>query len=360
MGTRPKLDSGIEPEKRELSDLTGQTENQVIGIGMTFVVGADWSVIVPRQWLLDQMHDVGLPEFLAPPQPRPSTAYSRAVQHLQNDWLEPMQIELQRLDSAEIEEHEVTVSIKSGQGDRIDHVRAEVFRDAEQTGTEGGEWRQHDLGRLMYDRQSKSLKAEPVIDSRHDLYEIWSETARDARTLHSRFEHSHIASDIRQMIYDLSNKYTDTTIKLQRSTYLFPPSIADLVDDLAELFDRIDREHKHRGSPIAIRTFELIDTDEKQDWVEHRVRSELEESVDDIVESAFDRLDEGEAASQVTRRIRTELNSEVADFAEVYNGLLDAEISVEEVLEEQKQQVVEEREEILEDAMGQRELVSFE
>ena len=359
--TKPKLDSGIDPEKKQLAEVTGQQDTEVLGIGMTYVVGADWSVIVPRDWLIAQIEDIGLPEMLVPSKPRASTAYNRTASLLDDNILDEYRVDLDRLDSGATEAHRVTVELREGGGSRTHHVRASVFRDEAETGTEDGEWRTHDLGRMRYDATGKTIEVDPRVTEVDPLYGVWQSVANEARSTFDRMTRSHIASDIRQMIYDVVKRHTEHTIKLQRTTYLFPPGMAGLIDDLAELFSRIDDIHKRNGDPIAIRTFELLDTEDKREWVEVRVRQRLEESIDDIVDKAFDRLDGGETAATVVRDIRSELNDGVAETAELYNALLDAEISLEEQLERQKQQVADEAAtEVIDDVLGQSDLTNYE
>ncbi|PHQ43907.1 hypothetical protein Z052_01855 [Halorubrum sp. C191] len=363
MSGKTQLDSGIDAEKAKLADLTGDQDHEVIGYGVTYVVGAEWSALTPRDWLMDQMEDIGLPDDIAPPQPTPRKAYSRTIEHMTKHWLDDYFVEAPRADNGVEEEHRVTVDIKEGEGRRWHHVRGEVFFDEEESGTEGGEWRQFHLGDIFYDDESNRLIARADDDLSEDDYlaPVWKDVSEGARNLHKEFQHTHTATDMRDMIYRVVRRYTQNVIKLQRSVYLFPAAMIDFVEDLAELFDRINESYKERGEPMAIRTFEILDTPDKQAWVEAAVTQTLEKAVDDIVEEALDAFDEGEAAAEAVDAIKADINAEASETAEIYNGLLDAEISIEDALERQKEQLSDdEKTEIVDDVIAQANLDDFE
>lgn len=363
--TEHKLDTGIEPEKKKLADALGEEtqDTELLGYGVMYTVGADWNCLVPREWLLDRMNDLGLPQWLAPNQPRPSAAYKRAIKRLREDWLDRVwMVEAPRFDRPEVkEDHKVTVDLKEGDGNYLWHVRAEVFFDEEEASVEGGMWDQHDLGYLTYDVDGQYVTARKDDNLSEDdlLFDIWQQVAAKATQFFGEMQETHIAHDIRKMMYYSTRDYTTNVIQLRRSVYLFPSGMEDFVESMAQLYSEIDDKFKERGEPVAIRTFEVLDTEDKRDWIQHRVEKTLQENVDSILEEAFEEFDEGEAAEKVVREVREDLGEDI-DTADTYNELLETQLQIEEVLEEKKSELVDsDHEDIVERLIEQEDIDDF-
>lgn len=363
MSADKQLDSGIDPEKEKLRDAVGNDPDDVsvLGYGVMYTVGADWNCIVPRRWLLDQINDLGIPRWLAPSETAPHYAFDRAIKWMREDWLETYYVEAPRLDNGVPEDHEVRVNLKEGDGSRIWHIYAEVFFDEEESKVEGGKWVQHHLGRIAYDKNSKYVRStvDDELDQGHHLMMVWNDVSSGIEELFETMEQSHIAQDIRKMMYNTVTKHTNNVIKLRRSVYLFPAGMGDFVDNMAELYSRIDEEWKSTGEPVAVRTFEVLDTDDKQEWIQHQVENTLQGTLDDILEDAFKQFDEGEAADQVVKVIKENMGNST-ETAETYNALLEAEINIEEVLEREKKKVADaDKEEIIDKVLDQTDLDDF-
>jgi hypothetical protein len=299
--------------------------------------------------------------WLAPSEPSPHYAYDRAMKWMREDWLEPYYIEAPRMDTGVEENHEVQVDLRKGDGQRVWHVYAEVFFDEEESGQEGGTWAQHHLGHFIYNTTNSTLRAkkDDNLSEQDYLFDVWQDVASAGQGLFRRMMSAHIAQDIRKMMYDTVTKHTNNVIKLRRSVYLFPAGMGDFVDKMATLYSDINQEFKDVGEPVAIRTFEVLDTDDKQEWIQHQVHATLEDNLDSILEEAFEKFDEGEAADQVVKIIKENLDDST-ETAETYNALLQAEIEVEETLEQQKSKVSdEEKQEIIEKVIEQTDVESF-
>lgn len=362
--TDKTLDSGIDPERQKLKDAIGESaqDAEVLGHAVMYTVGADWNCIVPRDWLLDRINDLGLPQWLAPGEPRPHYAFDRAIKWMREDWIDDYHIEAPRMDRPEVrEDHRVTVDLKEGDGSRIWKVRAEVFFDEEESGQDGGTWAQHDLGYFTYSKDSQAFlsRQSDQLDEEHHLYRVWEDLRHGGNALFRRMQKNHIAQDIRKMMYNASNNYTNNTIQLRRAVYLYPAGMADFVEKMAILYSDINREFKEVGEPVAVRTVEVLDTDDKREWIEHQVRETLEDNIEGVLDSAFEEFDEGQAADQVVKTIKRGLDPD-SETAEVYNSLLEAEITLEEVLEEQKSRLAnEQKSDIIDRVMDQADIDEF-
>lgn len=341
--TDKRLDAGIDPEKQKLKNAIGEdpANAELLGYAVMYTVGSDWNCLVPRDWLLDRVDELGIPQWVAPNKVQHHHAFSRAVKRMREDWLDrKWQITAPRLDNGIEEPHTVTVDLKEGDGTYLWHVRAEVFFDEEECKQEGGKWVQHNLGYVDYDTENQYVVARKDDDLGEDdlLFQVWEDVVQKVRQFQSTMQEVHIAQDVRQMMYYATRDYTENVIQLRRSVYLFPAGMTDFVEKMAQLYADIDEQFKQKGEPVAVRTIEVLDLDDKREWVEQKVEASLRESISAILEEAFDEFDEGEAADEVVKTIKGNLDSSV-ETAETYNALLQAQLDVEEVLEEQQQEV---------------------
>lgn len=364
MANDKRLDTDIEPERQRLKEAVGisdPSDMEILGYGVMYTVGYDFNCIVPRDWLLDRINDLGIPQWLAPSEPSPHYAFDRAIKWMDEQWLDDYYIEAPRMDNGVPEDHHVTVDLKEGDGNRIWHVRAEVFFDEEESGQEGGTWARHELGYITYNKENQTLvpRKDDGLDEDNHLHQVWQDVVSGADELFQTMLTHHVGGDIRRMMHGATRDYTNNVIQLKRSVYLFPAGMGDFVEKMAQLYEDINANFKTTGEPVAIRTFEVLNTDDKQEWVQHKVEQTLEDNLESILSEGFEKFDEGEAASQVVKVIRQNLSDDL-ETAETYNALLEAEIDIEKELEEQKSQVTDaDKEEIIEQVIEQSDVDDF-
>lgn len=353
--TDKKLDAGITLQGQPMTAAVDDPEHtEVLGYGVMYTVGSDWNVMVDREWLLDRCQDLGIPQWVAPNEPRPSSAYKRAIKSMKEHYLNEYSITAPRLDTGVEEPHTVTVQIKEGDGRYVRHVYGEVFFDEEESKQDGGTWDTHHLGYLTYDSDSQSLIArrEDDLDPGDHLMEVWSDVVEAAKTQMKEMKTTHIGHDIRKMMYYSTRDYTSKVIPLRDggAVYFFPSELMDFVDSMAQLYEEIDQKFKEGGKKMAVRKFPIFDSD--ADWVRERMESVIDESVDKALEDAFEQLAEGETVDAVARAVMNSLGEDV-DTAAQYNALLEAEIEVEEVLEERKESLQGDKEDLIEEVLNQ-------
>lgn len=338
------MKTDIKPEVQNLRHAVGgEFEGEIIGYGVMISVGYDFNCRVPRRELIDRMVDMGLPQSLHPGPTSATHAYKRTMKWLREDWPSPY----------EVQGRKVLIDLREGDSKDIWHVQGNVLFSEDETGVPGGRWVSHDLGYFSYDRPAKMIKShsDDSMGDDHALWEVWKHVSDSARKIFEEMKQCKIGGDIRRMTKQIIRR-NPSIIKLRRAVYLFPAHLIDLVERLAELFRWIDREYKSTGEPMRIRTFEVLNTSDKQEWVEHRVRKTLKTQMDSILSSAFDEFDEGEIAERVVEQIGQNLG-ETEETAETYNSLLRAEISVEEILEEQKEAIENGKKEEIVDQVAQ-------
>lgn len=137
--------------------------------------------------------------------------------------------------------------------------------------------------------------------------------------------------------------------------------LTDTVESIQDLYSAIDENWREDGSPVSIRLIEIIDNQNRREWVQNRVEKSLEKMVDDVVEEAFDMLtddNDESTASEIVREVMDELDAAV-ETADQYNSLLQAEFKVEELLEEHAESVGKDKEELVEQVMAQSQIDNF-
>jgi hypothetical protein len=344
-----RLDSNIEMETKSLATLGGvdgetAEEVQVLGYATISTIG---DAEIPRDWLVQRADELGLPEYLMPGEPRPSSAYKRAVRRLLDGGMSR-----QYVDGRE-------VNLELRNPDHADPnvriVEAAVHFAEDETGTEGGEYSHHQLGILDYDVDTQDFRAVKKLDSdaqAHDkLLPLWKQVTNRMNDLFDRMQTHNLGEDIRdKTLYRLRTRYTNTTVSLRDGggVYFFPVEMADIVESLATLLKEVNREFKKGGRTMGLQTMPVFDQDSQREWIESRVEQELEQTVDSVIDAAFEELEEGETASDIVQVAVEELG-DAFETAEQYNQLLEAELSIESFVRERMDSVKEQqKEEILE------------
>lgn len=331
-----KLDSNITLEGEPLGALVGDDveEYEVLGYGVVTTIG---DAVIPRDWLMQRADELDIPEWLLPGEPRPSSAYKRAVNRLVSAVG----------DKYWIDGREVTLQLRNPEraGPNVRHVLASIHYPQEETGDEGGRYEHYQLGMLDYNHDTqrfvavRRLEADaPYLD---ELNSLWSNVVEEMASLFEEMQECNLGEDIRdKTLYRMRKRHTSTVISLRDGggLYFFPVQFSDLLESMSTLLTEIDVHYKEGGRRMSLRTMPIFDSE--ADWIEERVEMELQQRVDNVLDSAFDDFDEGQAASEVVRTVVGDLD-EAFDTAEQYNSLLEAELNVEEYLEQLKADIAE-------------------
>lgn len=332
--------SSIEVQRSELSAVLGANaaDAEVLGRAMQYRAG---DVLAPRDWLLRRCRELDIPEQIIPSQPTPHAAYKRAMRRLVTS---NPQIQDERTDRRYVY-HEavddtlrVDLRLKDGDGN-VKHLWADVFFPEELTGAEGGRWVDHRLGWFDYDVDGQSVRTRPDDDLPEALEALWADMAGRAMRLHKYMQEHHTGQDLRNMVYlgmvrNSPPEWPDIIPLIDRGGFYFVPEggLTDIIDNMAVIFEEAN-QFKTGGSTMAIRTLEVMDTDDKNAWIQSRVESKLEKVVDDALDEAFDALEDGEeTAAQIVDTMAERLEVEGRETADQYNALLQAKLDVEQIL----------------------------
>lgn len=323
------FDSGIEINRKKLSGVLGEDleDAEVLGRAMMFTVG---DVLVPHDWLVERCEELNIPTGIIPEEVWPSSAYKRAMARL----LDHAGAHRLRAGGRRVE-----LDLRRGDGN-VRHLYASVFFSEEETEEEGGKYVTHKMGYFDYDGDTQSLNHHFDEDCPPALEDTWKRIVGMAQGLKSKMEDHHTGEDIRLMLYYLRTRETDdlSIISLRDggAVYFVPEGrLSEIVDRLAQLFHEIDVMYKKGGETMAIHTLEVIDTEEKREWVRGRVEKAMEDMVDDVIDEAFEALDDDEdsTADEIARSITNGLGG-TETAADQYNQLLEAKLAVKEILKE--------------------------
>lgn len=322
-----KLDSNIELDKSELSAVVGdEDELEVLGRAMMYTVG---DVVVPREWLLERAEALGIPDRLLPTETTPHSAFKRSLDRLTNDGWDAEWVR------AGTKDVRVEYRVKKSDG-KARHLIADVHYDEDDINVDGGKWEHHDLGSYHYDTEHQGLRSRQDESCPLILEEKWEAFHNRAHTLFQEEQRSHNGNDIRNIAYSLRYKWTDTIVPLRDAgaVYFVPEGdLTSIMESIATLYDEINEEYKSSGKDVEIRTIEVVDSEEKREWVEHRVQKNLESVVDSAFSEAWDSLKEDdETIEEIVESVADNLGA-AENTATNYNDLLQSRLSVEQVLQ---------------------------
>lgn len=358
------LDSNITLGKQNLSGVVGDDEPEVIGYAAMYTIG---DALIPRQWLLQRADELGIPEYILPGEPRPHVAYSRGVKRL----LDKRAVREREVDGFQAE---LQMYNPDDANRYLQMVELRVYFPESETNTEGGETVHHTLGFFDYDKETKSVRAvQKLKKPGHDADEkqrqryqklkpIWDDIVERMKDPEEGWFHKmkrhHTGQDLRNSVRSVINDYTNTVVPLRSggAVYFFPTQLADQLEAWNTLLTDINEQFKTGGKNSEMRTIPMVDGEQEMEWVEQRVRETLDKKVDDLLAEAFEALDDEEETAETIAQEVMENISDSVETAEQYNGLLQAQLSVEEILEQRRANISDDKkEEIVERVLDEHE-----
>lgn len=353
MSKEKRLDSGVSIEKKQLSAVVGEDgPTEILGYATIYTVG---DVLVPRDWLLDRMNELGLESWMAPKKTRPSSAYKRAMDRVittENDETRMAVSGLKNNDTLRVE-----LDMRDGGSRYEKHFEASVYFPEDEIGVDGGEWKHHSLGRFDYDKDTQGIIVSTKVDEseKPQLYEAWQELVDRAQALMTQMESHHNGQDLRSMAYKLTHNWTNAVpLRDGGAVYFLPAALSETIEGMSQLFEDVNEQYKTGGKKMAIRTIEVIDTEDKREWIQEQVEEQLDGLVDDALDEAFEMLSEDdETVESIARTVLGSLQNG-DEMAEQYNTLLQAKLDVQEMLEKRKNTLSGDKEEIIDKVLSQQ------
>jgi len=312
----------------EVTAVTSDSMTDILGWTVVYTIGPRFTV--DRTWLEEAAGRVGLDVSLLPTETTDRRAWSRACKRADrtdlNDARHPqVDVETNRdEDDSSVFNLEV---VDRRPDDDIVHEEVAQF--------------EYDSGSLFT----------TVTTATPEYVELASEYTSHTQELFELHKQSNTGADLRRAIREFV-KATDTAgVKMRDAgaVYFVPRQAGDDLLAFKELMEEVDETWKTSGFECAVDTIEVIDSADKRDMVERKVRRTLDTVVESALESAFEELDEETAAQDVVSEVGSDL-VRAENVAVEHNALLDVELSVEETIESWKDRVVDEQKEALVEA----------
>lgn len=307
---------------KEIQAVTDNEDvDSILGWVAFYTIGPAYSI--PRDWLEEKASDLGIPPEMLPSETSPKRAFTRACNRVTN------------------ETHGVVPEGVEADTSRNDYS---TF-DLEVTDRrEDGEVHTEVIGQLIYDEQSVYTQAKT---QNHEYLDFYQRYASAFKSEFEEMENSNLGKDIRNSVREFATDHS-TSVRMRDAgaVYFVPAHYNELMTAWQNLIAAIN-QHKDRGHPASLDTVEVIDSPAKREMVENKVRRNLSNAVEGIVEEALEELDEDQAANEVVSNLADDLD-DVENFAVEHNTLLNADISVRKSLEEWKERVESDKEQLVE------------
>lgn len=309
-------------------DLNGE-DVEVLGFATIFTIGE--FLEVPANFLEAQVDQEGLNEKYLPNRPTPKKAYTRACNRL--FWGREGHGKFGRY---RVETKKVNTALYTVQAEYYDED-AEEFRD---TGA---------LGNLSYDYDKQQLIAsQRTVDD--DEVDLWENVAQLARNRFDEMLETYTGGDLRGMVRSVIDEKFSVGLRNAGAVYFVPANQSEDLRKVSKVVDSCNTFKKPGRPPAQVAMLEVIDSKDKREFVEARVQSELNEEVEKALSSAADKIDEeGEFTDEVQSQIEESLEKvlgETANVAQQYNALLRADMEVEKIVKNLKNEFRQEVSEI--------------
>jgi hypothetical protein len=309
----------------------------VVGQAIWYTIGSDFVISTDedaeetgREWLLRRMNELGLPEWMAPPKVTAKGAFTRT-----RDFLVTPQN-----DEMEVGGRSVEFETKGATHDTW-HILANAYFTADELNQDDGEWRQVTVGVVRYMKEHDAIATIPKIDREDAMWKAWEFFSSRAVEMFDEMQESHIGRDIQKLMNRFTHDWTHT-VKFRDggAVYFVPAHYEGELDALKTLIEEIDTRFKHRGRDCELQRLPVVDDDERREMVRERAQTWLEERVEDALDAALEAFEEEneELTEEIVETAEDELGDS-DDFAMQYNTLLDLRLSVEDVLEDYRDDV---------------------
>lgn len=304
----------------------------ILGWTVVYTIGPYWTV--DRQWLEERAAELGIDHKHLPSETTSKAAYTRACKRLDRHELGAASHPAVDVETVREDRNTFNVELVDRRGDDVIH---EV------------------IGEIEY--VDKSAVSTPKTEEK-EYVETFLEYSKQAQQLHELHQTSNTGVDIRTMIREFAKHPSSAGVKMRDAgaVYFVPRQAGDTLLAMKQLVEEINETWKTSGYEAAVDTIEVIDSADKREMVERKVRKTLDSVVESALDAAFDELDEETAAQDVIGEVGEDL-VRAENVAAEHNALLDVELSVEETLAGWKDRVSsEDKEELVEAAIEEVDL----
>lgn len=293
---------------------------EILGWTVFSTIGPNFTV--PRDWLEQRMNELDIGDYL-PRKVSERRAFKRAAKfshqdtHLETDVRE---VNLERVKKSNIESDAVD--------ERFDLYVKELDDD--------GEWGLAKLGEI--ELANGKVGGHPTIEPEHEHWNVWNEYMGTMLEDFERFQEVHLGDDIQNSYQRMQGRTNMVKMRSAGAVYFAPAQYERAVLGFKELLEDINEQWKNTGREAELVTVEVIDSEEKREVVEEKVRARLDAEVESVIDAALERLDEEEVAEDVAQSVVGDL-VEADQITDDYEAILDTKISVGQRLKEWRDKV---------------------
>lgn len=348
IGPKP-LGAVQENEEDEVSEFIGFLSFSTTG-----------EALVPRDWLLDQWENYDLPKSLLPKKPSNWSAYRR----MKNELLEDADYKHYQIYSDEYGRNfncKFALEKSDKEGSNTYLLYSEVFYPEEIIGEDGGDWRRTRMGYMNFYRPEDDAPGQLVTNFEEVKGTAhWEHVKRlggRAFDLFQTMQTHNNYSDLQKIIDQF--RYEANAVPIRRAVYFVGSHHQDTVEGLGNLW-RDMNEFKEKGEKMRVETTPVVNIESQREMVAERVRERVNDLVDEIVNETLSRFEEDDdmTAENTSREILKQL-SDSYDIAGEYNELLSLRLSIKDILEERREELVDEQEEIIDKVINQNSLEDY-
>lgn len=318
-------------------------------------------VVVPREWLNEQWEQHNLPDSLFPSETSRWQAYRRAMSRV-----------LEQSDHSHYtvwnDEYDYNFANKfelehsRDMGSNVFILYAKTFYPEDIIGEEGGDWKTQRIGYFDFFRGPEGdIPGQLIFNVEEDVegtvhYEKAKKVRQDASDSFNRMQTHHNYSDLQKVI-DTMRERTDS-VPIRRAVHFVGSHHSDLVEGFSEVWEGLN-QFKESGEKVRIETTPVVNLESQREMIAERVRENVNNMVENIIDEMMEDFVNDEATVEETSREILNQLGESHDISGTYNKLLSMQMSVEEVLKEQRENFEEEQEQIIQNVIDQAELDDY-
>jgi len=350
-------DNNVSIGPRELGAVEETEEDSVNEYLGHLVFSTTGEALVPRTWLQEKWEEYGLPASLMPKQPSRWSAYRRAM----NTLLDDSDVRNYRVYNDEYQRDfacQFNLEKSDEMGSNVFLLYTEVFYPEELIGEEGGDWRRQRIGHFNFKSFEDDMPGQLVMNTDIEKESPHWEPAKTinerARELFKTHQTHNNHSDLQKIAQDFRSM--TNAVAIRRAVHFVGNQHDDVVTGLAKVWEEMN-QFKEDGEEMRIEKTPVINIESQRQMVSERVEEKVEKLVDNIVEETLDSFaqDDEQTAQETSQTILEQL-SEAYDIQANYNTLLSMRMSVEEILKEQREEMKDEQEEIINNVLKQSQL----
>lgn len=353
------LDSDVSIGPKPIGGVIESDEDEpteYLGHIVSFTTG---ELQVDREWLVERWHSLDLPKGLMPKKVSEWRAYRRAINAIE-DW-EGASFSTYSDEYDHSFAHTLELEKSNDfESNNVYILYAKTFWPERIIGEENGDWKHKRLGYFDFrhgeDDAPGGIVPNMEIEKDDAFFDRWMKTYKQLKEYYRNMQESNNGQDMRSVVSDFVNDYANT-VQIRRAVYFVPANRSGEVQSLSKIWKDMN-QFKARGEKCEVASIPVINTKNQREMIEERAKEMMNESVDDIISTAFERFDVEDEADVIASEIMDSMG-ELESFGAQYNQLLQAKMSVKDILKERMGEVTEEKEKVLQKAIDQKSLEDY-